>query len=148
MLLIVNRFRYTNNIVTKGICFIPRDTIVMLGAIRLSQRPAINHHGPSMHSAHYPASITFVKKNSIATTTKLRSLKLLIAITPLPHIFHFINWSTYVLDSNRMMGVWLLPWRWRIFSVLLIAGWGISAETCRLDDVFPPDDLFFRPETV
>ena len=32
-----------------------------------------------------------------------------------------------------------------IFSILLIAGRGISAETCGLDDVFPPDDLCSRP---
>ena len=30
----------------------------------------------------------------------------------------------------------LLPWRWHILPILSIAGWGISAETCGLDDVF------------
>ena len=28
----------------------------------------------------------------------------------------------WVLDSNRKEGVWLLPWRWHILSILLIAG--------------------------
>ena len=54
----------------------------------------------------------------------------------------------WVLDSNRGAGVWSLPWRWHILSILLTAGRGISAETCGLDDVFPPDDLCSRPETL
>ena len=36
-------------------------------------------------------------------------------------------------------------WRWHIRSILSMAGRGISAETCGLDDVFPPDDLCSRP---
>ena len=39
------------------------------------------------------------------------------------------------------MGVWSLPWRWHILSIPLTTGRGTSAETCGLDDVFPPDDL-------
>ena len=30
----------------------------------------------------------------------------------------------------------------------LTTGWGTSAETCGLDDVFPPDDLGSRPKTL
>ena len=32
-------------------------------------------------------------------------------------------------------------WRWHILSIPLKAGQGIGAETCRLDDVLPPDDF-------
>ena len=46
------------------------------------------------------------------------------------------------------MGVWLLPWRWHILSILFITGRGISAETCGLDDMFPPYDLCSSPETL
>ena len=46
-----------------------------------------------------------------------------------------------ILDSNRRVGVWSLPWRWHILSIPLTTGRGTSAETCGLDDVFPPDDL-------
>ena len=45
-------------------------------------------------------------------------------------------------------GVWELSfssWRWHILSIPLEAGQGISAETCVLDDVFPPDDLGSGP---
>ena len=54
----------------------------------------------------------------------------------------------WVLDPNRRVSVWLLPCRWHILSILLIAGRGISAEPCGLDDVFPPDFLCSRPETL
>ena len=42
----------------------------------------------------------------------------------------------------------LLPWRWHIVSILLNAGRGLSAETCGLDDVFPPEDLGSCPEPL
>ena len=45
------------------------------------------------------------------------------------------------------MGVLLLLWRWHILSIPLKAGRGIGAETCGLDDVFPPDDLGSGPCT-
>ena len=51
----------------------------------------------------------------------------------------------WVLDSNRRVWVWSLPWRWHILSILLTVGRGISAETCGLDDVFLPDNLCSRP---
>ena len=44
-------------------------------------------------------------------------------------------------------GFWLLPWRWHILSIPLKAGRWISAITCGLDDVFPPDDLGSGPYT-
>ena len=39
------------------------------------------------------------------------------------------------------MGVLSLPWRWHILSITLQAGRGISAKTCKLDDMFLPDDF-------
>ena len=53
-----------------------------------------------------------------------------------------------ILDSNRRVGVWSLPRRWQILSIPLTTGRGTSAETCGLDDVFPPDDLGSRPEAL
>ena len=72
LLLIVNRFRYTNNNVIKDRCSIPMDTAVMLGPLTFTLRATIDHHGRSIHSGHYTASINCCKKHSIATTTKLR----------------------------------------------------------------------------
>ena len=56
--------------------------------------------------------------------------------------------DTWFLDSNRRVGVWSLPWRWHILSDPLTTGRGTSAITCGLDDVFPPDNLGFRPEAL
>ena len=57
----------------------------------------------------------------------------------------FCKQQSWVLESNRRVGVWSFPWRWHIRSILSMTGRGISAETCGLDDVFPPDDLCSRP---
>ena len=64
LLLFVNRFwyMYINNNVTKDRCSISMDTTVRLGPLRFSLRPTIDHHGPSIHSGHYTASINCCKK--------------------------------------------------------------------------------------
>ena len=54
----------------------------------------------------------------------------------------------WILDSNRRVGVWSLPWRWHILSIPLTAGRGTGAETCGLDDAFPPNDLCSHPEAL
>ena len=147
LLLFVNWFRYINNNITKDRCPIPMDTTVRLGPLKFSLQATIDHHGPSIDSGHYTASIKCCKKHSIATITKLRSLGLLIK-TPLLHILYYINELTHFLDPNRRVGVWSLPWRWHTLSIPLTTGRGTSAETCGLDDVFPPDDLGSRPEAL
>ena len=48
----------------------------------------------------------------------------------------------------RLSGCRSLYVRWHILSIPLTTGRGISAETCGLDDVFPPDDLGSRPEAL
>ena len=63
LLLFVNRFRYINNNVTKDRCPIPMDMTVRLGPLKFSLRATIDHHGPSIHSSHYTASINCCKKN-------------------------------------------------------------------------------------
>ena len=93
LLLFVNRFRYINNNVTKDRCPIPMDTTVRLGPLKFSLQAAIDHHGPSIHSGHYIASINCCKKHSIAMITQLRSLELLIK-TPLLHMLYYMNWLT------------------------------------------------------
>ena len=60
--LFANRFRYINNDVTKDRCPIPMDTTVRLDPLTFSIRATIDHHGPSIHSSHYTASINCCKK--------------------------------------------------------------------------------------
>ena len=59
-----------------------------------------------------------------------------------------ILYDTWLWDSNRRVGVWSLPWRWHILSIPLTTGRRTGAETCGLDDVFPPEDLCSRPEAL
>ena len=66
-----------------------------LPPLKFSLRATIDHHGPSIHSGHNTASINCCKNHSIATITQLRSLKLLIAKTPLLHMLYHMNWLTY-----------------------------------------------------
>ena len=75
-----------------------------LGPLKFSLRVTIDHHGPSIHSGHYTASINCCKKHSIATITQLRSLELLIAKTPLLHMLYYINWLTH--DFWTRTGGW------------------------------------------
>ena len=63
LLLFVNRFRYINNNITKDRCPIPMDTTVRLGPLKFSLQATIDHHGPSIDSGHYTASINCWKKN-------------------------------------------------------------------------------------
>ena len=134
--------------VTKDRCPIPMDTTVRLGPLKFSLQATIDHHGPSIDSGHYTASLNCSKNHSIATITKLRSFELLIK-TPLLHILYYINWLTHDFGTrNTRVGFWSLPWRWHILSIPLTTGRGTSAETCGLDDVFPPDGLGSRPEAL
>ena len=91
LLLIVNRFWYTNNDVSKDWCAIPMDTIAMLCPLRkaygllyiIMDRLYI----PLI--AHYTASINCCKKHSIAT--KLRNL---ILLKPKSHLqMRTVGWT-------------------------------------------------------
>ena len=80
------------------------DTTVRLGPLKYTLQATIDHHGPSIDSGHYTASINCCKKtHSIATITKLRSLELLIK-TPLLHILYYINGLTH--DFWTRTGGW------------------------------------------
>ena len=95
LLLFVDRFRYINNNVTKDRCSIIMDTTVRLGPLTFNLRATIDHHGPSIYSGHYTASINCCKKHSIATIAQLRSLESLTAKTPLLHMLYYMNWLTH-----------------------------------------------------
>ena len=63
LLLFVNRFKYLNNNIIKDRCPIPLDATVMLGPLKFNLQATIDHHGPSIDSGHYTASINCCKKN-------------------------------------------------------------------------------------
>ena len=84
-----------------------------------------------------------LQKHSIATITEFRIIDSKHSSTV--YIIPYKLIDIWVLDSNRRVGVWSLPCRWNILSIPLTTGRGTGAETCGLDDVFPPDDLCFVP---
>ena len=149
LLLFVNRLRYINNNVTKDRCSIPMDTTVRLGPLKFSLRATIDHHGPSIQSGHYTASINCCEKTFYCndhTITECGIIDSKNSYTAYVILYELID--TWFLDSNRRVGFWSLPWRWHILSIPLTTGGGTAAETCALNDVFPPDDLCSCPKAL
>ena len=70
------------------------------------------------------------------TTPPLLYLGLLFLLLLLLHVLRYKLIDLWDLDSNRMVGVWYLPWRWHILSIPLAAGRGTGAETCGLEDTY------------
>ena len=122
LLLFVNRLRYINNNVTKDRCTIPMDTTVRLGPLKFSLRVTIDHHGPSIHSGHYTASINCCKKSS----TEFRIIDSKNSSTAYVILYELID--SWFLDSTRRVGVWSLPWRWHILSIPLTTGRGTGVD--------------------
>ena len=119
LLLFVNRFRYINNNVAKDRCSIPMDMTFRLGPLKFSLRVTIDHHGPSIHSGHYNASINCCKNILLQGSHNYSSTAYVI-------LYELID--TWFLDSNRRVGVWLLPWCWHILSIPLTTGRDTGAE--------------------
>ena len=66
------------------------------------------------------------------------------------HVILYELIDTWFLDSNRRVaGSLIAPMALaHPLHRILTTGRGTSAETCGLDDVFPPDDLDYRPEAL
>ena len=130
LLLFVNQFRYINNYITKDRCPIPMDTTVRLGPLKLGLQATIDHHGPSIDSGHYTASINCCKKTFYCNDHKITEFGITDKNSSTAYIILYKWIFTWFLDSNRRVGVWSLPWRWHILSIPLTIGRGTSAETC------------------
>ena len=106
LLLFVNRFRYINNNVTKDRCSIAIDATVRLGPFRFSLRATIDHHGPSIHSGHYTASINCCKKTLYCNDHTIAEFGIIdskYSSTAYVILYELID--TWFLDSNRRLGV-------------------------------------------
>ena len=75
LIIVVNRFRYINNNFTKDRCSIPMDMTVMLGLHKFNLQVTIDHHGPSMYSGHYTASINCCKRTLYCNDSKITEFK-------------------------------------------------------------------------
>ena len=57
LIIIVNRITYSNNRITKNKSRMPLDLYIKLGPYKMSLQASVDHHGYSMNSGHYTASI-------------------------------------------------------------------------------------------
>ena len=147
-IIVFNRLRYINKNFTKDRCSILMDMTVVLGLHKFSLQATIDHHGPSMYSGHYTASINCCKLTIYCNDSKITEFESIDTKNSSTAYVVMYNWL-HIGFRARTGGweFWLLPWRWHIPSIPLKAGRGISAETCGLDEVFPPDDLGSGPCT-
>ena len=110
-------------------------TTIRLCPLKFSLRAIIDHHGPSIHSGHYTASINCCKKNPFYcndhTITEFRIIDSKNFSTAYVILY---DWLTHDFwTRNKRVGVWSLPWRWHILSIPLTIGRGTGAKTCGLD---------------
>ena len=71
LIIVFNRFRYINNNFTKDRCSIPMDMTIVLGLHKFNLQATIDHHGPSMYSGHYTASINCCKRTFYCNDSKI-----------------------------------------------------------------------------
>ena len=95
------------------------DTTVQLGPRKFSLRATIDHHGPSIHSGHYTASVNCCKNILLQRS----------------HYYEF-----GITDNKTPSTAYV--------TLHDVIGRGTSAETFGLDYVFPPDDLGSSPEAL
>ena len=118
--------------------------------LKFSLQATIDHHGPSIHFGHYTASINCCKKTFYCNDHTITQFGITDKHSSTAYVILYELIDTWFLNSNRRVGVWSFPWRWHNLSIPLKTVRGTSAETCGLDDVFPPDDddLGSRPEAL
>ena len=63
LVIVVNRFRYIDNNVTKDRCSIPMNMTVVLGLHKFSLEAPIDHHEPFIYSGHYTTSVKCCKNS-------------------------------------------------------------------------------------
>ena len=129
LIIVVNRLRYFNNNFAKDKCSIPMDMTVVLGLHKFSLQATIDHHGPSMYSGHYTASLNCCKRTFYCNDNKITEFKTIDIKNSSTAYVVMYNWLHNGLRT-RTGGweFWLLPWRWHILSIPLKAGgWCVSS---------------------
>ena len=71
LIIIVNRITYSNNRITKNKSRIPLDLYIKLGPYKFSLQASVDHHGYSMNSGHYTASINCCGKTFHCNDNKI-----------------------------------------------------------------------------
>ena len=158
LIIIVNRITYSNNMITKNKSRIPLDLYIELGPYKFSLQASVDHHGYSMNSGHYTASINCCGKtihcndNTItecnitdtynSSTAYILLYKLMVCYGGnMSRRASVVAGIVECLQPDR--GGWELIDSHGAGTVVcpFITGRGIGTETCEMDNVFPPDDL-------
>ena len=93
-----------NNNVTKGRCSIPMDTTVRLGPLQYSLRAPIDHHGPSIHSGDYTASINCCEKTFYCNDHTITEFGIIDSKnSPTAYVILYELIDTWFLGSNRRL---------------------------------------------
>ena len=71
LLIIMNRITYSNNRITKNKSRMPLDLYIKLGPYKFSLQASVDHHGYSMNSGHYTASINCCGKTFHCNDNKI-----------------------------------------------------------------------------
>ena len=71
LIIIVNRITYSNNRITKNKSRMPLDLYIKLGPFKFSLQASVDHHGYSMNSGHYTASISCCGKTFHCNDNKI-----------------------------------------------------------------------------
>ena len=71
LIIIVNRITYSNNRITKNKSRIPLDLYIKLGPYKFSLQASVDHHGYSLNSGHYTASINCCGKTFHCNDNKI-----------------------------------------------------------------------------
>ena len=83
LIILVNRFRYMNNNFDKDRCYKLMDMTVVLGLHKFSLQATIDHHGPSMYSGHYTASINCCRITFYYNDSTITEFEMIDTKTPL-----------------------------------------------------------------
>ena len=75
LITVVNRLRCIDNNFTKDRCSIPMNMTVVRGLHKFSLQATVDHHGPSMYSGHYTASINCCKRTFCCNDSKITEFK-------------------------------------------------------------------------
>ena len=77
LIIVVNRFTFINNNFTKDRCSIPMDMTLVLGLLyKFSLQATIDHHGPSMYSGRYTASINCCKRTLYCNDSRITEFEI------------------------------------------------------------------------
>ena len=132
----VNRFSYVGGqFMKKNRSLVPLDSNFMLCSYEFSLQATIDHHGLSVYRGHCTASVYCCEKTFYCNDK--------ITICDINNTLESSTTHVVVCNLNTEDGKYLLPWRRHILSISLNTGRVTGAKTCWVDNVFPPDGLWF-----